>query len=470
MINLTAWGAAKTTTGSFHLLDIDGRKIVLDCGMYQGKRDLAREYNSTFPCDPAEVDALVLSHAHIDHCGNIPVFAKRGFRGAIHCTAATEDLTRVLLLDSAFIQEKDAQFVNKLRRRRDQGPVQPLYTVDDVDPALALFKRTSYYKDEEVVPGATVRFLEAGHILGSAQAQLDIKHKGGETRFVFSGDIGRGGNSILTDPDVPHDVDYLIMESTYGNRGHEPVKDLRPQLRDLVKRVYQRWGKVIIPAFSVGRTQEIVYQLNSLWNDGELPRMDVYVDSPLSTNVTNVFMSHPECFNRATRDLLRRDPNVFGFDTLKYVKNVEESKALNAIEKPCIIIAASGMCEAGRILHHLRNSIDDRKNCVLIVGFQAEHTLGRRIVERRETVRIFGEEQRLNAEVAVMEGFSAHADDDELREYAFRVKERGNRLKKIFLVHGELDQQTPLAEYLREALKVEVEIVERGAKYQVTDK
>lgn len=469
MITLTGWGAAKTTTGSHHLLDIDGHRIALDCGMFQGKRALAREYNTTFPVDPKSVDTLVLSHAHIDHCGNLPSFAKRGFKGPIHCTSATEDLTRVLLMDSAFIQEKDAAFASKLNSRRGEAKVEPLYTVDDVDPVMDLFQSLNYYQEKEIAPGVLLKFIEAGHILGAAQAQLDIRHKGGETRFVFSGDIGRSGNSILRDPEIPSDADFLIMESTYGNRSHEPVADLRPRLRDLVQRVYQRWGKIIIPAFSVGRTQEIVYQLNALWNAGELPKIDIYVDSPLSNNVTSVFNAHPECFNRATRDLLRSDPNVFGFETLKYVQNVEQSKALNAIEKPCIIIAASGMCEAGRVLHHLRNSIEDRRNCVLIVGYQAEHTLGRRILERQEFVRIFGEDQKLNAEVAVMEGFSAHADDDELRDYAFRVKERGNRLKKIFLVHGEPVQQEPLAAYLRESLGIGVEVVERGKKYKLTE-
>ncbi len=467
MIKLTGWGAAKTTTGSFHLLDIDDSRIVMDCGLFQGRRSVAREYNSNFPCPAESVDCMVLSHAHIDHCGNIPTFVKAGYTGPIHCTNATEDLTRILLMDSAHIQEKDTYFVNKIRRRKGEPALDPLYTMQDVDSVLPLFQSINYYRPSQIAPGVSLRFLEAGHILGSAQAQLDIRHKGGETRFVFSGDIGRGQNSILRDPEIPDDADYLIMESTYGARDHEPVKDLRNRLRDLVKRVYQRRGKIIIPAFSVGRTQEIVYQLNNLWNDGELPRMDVYVDSPLSNNVTRVFVAHPECFNRDVRDILRKDPNVFGFETLIYTQNVDESKALNELNKPAVIISASGMCEAGRILHHLRNSIQDPKNCVLIVGFQAEHTLGRRIVEKRKTVRIFGEEHSLRAEVAVMDGFSAHADQNELREYAFRVKERGNKLKRVFLVHGEKEQQEPFASWLRESLGVEVTSIERGETYTV---
>ena len=466
-INLTFWGAAQTTTGSFHVVEAGGHRIVLDCGLYQGRRKLAREYNSGFAIPPSEVSGLILSHAHIDHCGNLPTFVREGYDGPIYCTHATGDLARVLLMDSAYIQEKDAKFMNKIHKRKDEPLIDPLYTMDDAEAVLPHFVTVGYYREFCFARNICGKFLEAGHILGSAITEMDIESNGQTKRLVFSGDLGRGGNSILRDAEIPSDADYLIMESTYGGREHEPTENLRAGLRDLVKRVADRNGKIIIPAFSVGRTQEIVYQLNILFNAGELPRIPCFVDSPLSNNVTQVFRAHPDCFNRKTKDIMLNDPNPFGFELLRYTQTVDESKALNDINEPCIIISASGMCEAGRILHHLRNSIEDPKNCVLIVGFQAEHTLGRRIVERQETVRIFGEKHRLRAEVAVMNGFSAHADRHELKDFAFRVRERGERLKKIFLVHGEPSQQEPLAEYLRTSLGVEVYCPARGDQIQL---
>ncbi|MCB2153324.1 MBL fold metallo-hydrolase [bacterium] len=466
-IKLKFWGAAQTTTGSMHVIEAGGHRIVLDCGLYQGRRKLAEQYNGEFPMPPNTVSGVILSHAHIDHCGNLPTFVREGYEGPIYCTHATGDLSRVLLMDSAHIQEKDAAFVSKIRKRKGQDPVEPLYTMEDAEAVLPHFVTIGYYREFCFARNFCGKFLEAGHILGSAITEMDIETDGRNKRLVFSGDLGRGGNSILRDTEIPSDADYLIMESTYGAREHEPTANLRAGLRDLVKRVADRKGKIIIPAFSVGRTQEIVYQLNNLFNDGELPSIPCFVDSPLSNNVTQVFRSHPECFNRKTKDIMQSDPNPFGFELLRYTENVEESKALNDFNEPCIIISASGMCEAGRILHHLRNSIEDPRNCVLIVGFQAEHTLGRRIVERREKVRIFGEEHPLRAEVAVMNGFSAHADKHELKDFAFRVKERGERLKKIFLVHGEVSQQEPLAAYLREHLNVEVHCPARGDEIEL---
>ncbi len=467
MIKFTSWGAAQTTTGSLHLLQINGTKVVLDCGLYQGKRSLAREYNQNFPCDPAEVDCVILSHAHIDHCGNLPTFVRKGFKGPIYCTHATADLTRVLLRDSAYIQEKDATFMNKIHKRKGEQPITPLYTIEDAEAVFPQLVAMGYYRELTLSRNIDFKFLEAGHILGSAITQLDIRMNGTEKRLVFSGDIGRGHNSILRDPEIPSDTDYLIMESTYGARGTAPVANLRESLRDIVSRVAARGGKIIIPAFSVGRTQEIVYQLNNLVNANQLPNIPMIVDSPLSTNVTSIFRTHPECYNRGIRDVLMKDPNPFGFENLRYTQSVDESKALNDIKYPCIIISASGMCEAGRILHHLRNSISDPKNCVLIVGYQAEHTLGRRIVEKQDVVRIFGEEHRLRAEVEVLNGFSAHADESELKDFAFRVKERGDRLSKIYLVHGEIQQQEPLAKYLRHSLNVDVVIPERGQEHEM---
>ncbi len=468
-MKITFWGAAQSVTGSHHLVESRGRRLALDCGLFQGRRAEYFSRNREFPVSPEQVDALILSHAHIDHSGNIPNFVKQGFEGDIFCTHATQDLCRPMLLDSAYIQEKDISYLNKKRRRKGEPLADPLYNIRDVEPCLSLFVGVGYYRRREFAPGFEGKFLEAGHILGSAQAEIDIEEENGQPhRLVYSGDIGRGRRVMLRDPEIPSDTDTLIMESTYGNRLSPPVDDLREELADLVNRVADRDGKIIIPAFSVGRTQEIVYQLNWLFNEERIPRIPIFVDSPLSANVTEVFRNHLECFDLETRELLLTDPDPFGFQTLTYTRDVNESKALNTRKGPFIVISASGMCENGRILHHLRNSIENPANCILIVGYQAEHTLGRRIVEKEPLVKIFGEEYALRAEVKVLNGFSAHADRDELRKYAFRVQARsGGRLKRIFLVHGEPEPQQALAEYLRETLKVEVYTPEKGEVFEV---
>lgn len=469
-MKLTFWGAAGTTTGSLHLLEHHGGKIAIDCGLFQGRRAEYFAKNKEFPCDPADVTTLLLSHAHIDHTGNIPNFVKQGFRGDIYCTHATADLVRLLLLDSAHIQEKDIQFVNKKRARKKEPPLEPLYTIDDAERCLDMFVGTGYYRPMELDNGLTVKFLDAGHILGSAQVQLDLAHGNGGAphRLVYSGDIGRSKRVILRNPETPSEVDTLIMESTYGSRESPPFDNLKEDLRDLVNRVSERGGKIIVPAFSVGRTQQIVYQLNVLFNEEAIPRIPIFVDSPLSTNVTAVFRQHPECFNRQTRELLQTDDDVFGFDTLTYIRSVEESMELNDRKGSFMVISASGMCEAGRILHHLRNSIGNPNNCILICGYQAEHTLGRRLVERRKEVRIFGEEHELKAEVKVLNGFSGHADKEELREYAFRVEERsGGRLKKIYLVHGEEEGRQELGDWINTHLKARAILPKRGESFNI---
>ena len=443
-------GATHTVTGSMHMVHINGKKIILDCGMFQGRRAEAAERNKTFPFDPASVSAVVLSHAHIDHSGNLPNLVKHGFSGPIFATAATADLCRIMLLDSAHIQEKDAQFVSKKNSKKKLPPVEPLYTVDDVQPALDLFQEIPYDTDFAIVDGAHGRFVDAGHILGSASIVLTLDdpatHK--TKTLGFTGDLGRPNLPILRDPKFMGNVDALISESTYGGRFHASGDEMKSRFLDIIKRTTERGGKIIIPAFSIGRTQDIVYKLNELKNNGALPDIPVYVDSPLSFKATGIFRRHPECFDSETIELLKTDPDPFGFDRLTYIENVEESKKLNDSTEPSMIIAASGMCEAGRIVHHLANNIGNPKNTVLIVGYQAEHTLGRRLVEKEPIVRIFGEEYSVKCEVDVMNSFSAHADRNELMAY-YENFDRG-RLKNIYLVHGDEDQSQKFASGLKE--------------------
>ncbi len=443
-------GATHTVTGSMHMVHINGKKIILDCGMFQGRRAEAAERNKTFPFDPSSVSAVVLSHAHIDHSGNLPNLVKHGFSGPIFATAATADLCRIMLMDSAFIQEKDAQFVNRKNRKRGFPPVEPLYTVADVQPALDLFQEIPYDTEFPIIDGARGMFVDAGHILGSASVVLTLDDPATkkEMKLGFTGDLGRPNLPILRDPKFMGNVDALISESTYGGRFHSTSEEMKSHFLDIIKRTMNKGGKLIIPAFSIGRTQDIVYKLNELKNSGALPDIPVYVDSPLSTKATSIFRKHPECFDDEAIELLRKDPDPFGFDRLTYIENVEESKQLNETTEPCMIIAASGMCEAGRIVHHLANNIGNSKNTVLIVGYQAEHTLGRRLVEKEPIVRVFGEEYNVKCDVEVMNSFSAHADRNELMAY-FDNFDR-ERLKNIYLVHGDEDQSAKFASGLKE--------------------
>ena len=421
---LEFWGAAQSTTGSMHLLGIDGKRILLDCGLFQGRREETRQRNLSFPQSPSDYAAVVLSHAHIDHSGNLPNLVKQGFGGEIFATAATVDLCQAMLPDSAHIQERDLEYLNRKRERRGEPPVEPLYTMEDAQRTLDQFKATSYGKPFTVLSNLECTFLDAGHILGSAVVVLEAREDSTHRRVVFSGDLGRRDVPILRDPQTPDWADVLILESTYGNRRHEDIRGATERVYQVIERVAARGGKIIVPAFSVGRTQVFVYCLHELFNEGRLPRIPIFVDSPLSLNATEIFRRHPECYDAETREMLETSRDAFGFSGLHYVKSVEESKALNARPGPCVIISASGMCEAGRILHHLKNNIEDPANCVLVIGYMAENTLGRKIVERQNRVRIFGETYQLRAEVAILNVFSAHAGADDLAEFATQVAGR----------------------------------------------
>lgn len=433
-------GAAQTVTGSMHLVRTGTTTFLVDCGLYQGKRKEAFEINRTYDqFDPLEIDFIILTHAHIDHSGNLPTLVKNGFKGKIYSTFATRDLVTIMLRDSAHIQEKDIEFVNKRRKKKGQNLFEPLYTQEDAHDALKLFIGINYHHEIELTPDIKLTFVDAGHILGSAVSFLSIMENGKEIKVGFSGDLGRPNLPILKDPEKIRDVDYFICESTYGGRTHDNPLDSEQQLARVVNRAHQRNAKVIIPAFSVGRTQELVYALHRIFSRNDAPRIPVFVDSPLSVNATEVFRLHPECFDSETEEFLLRDKDPFGFNQLNYISEVSESKELNDIAGPMIIISSSGMCEAGRIQHHLRNNIENPNNIVLMVGYAAQHTLGRRIIDKEEIVKIFGQEHELKAEVIVLNSFSAHADADELIDYVNQFDKK--MLKHIFLVHGELDQQ-----------------------------
>ena len=441
-------GAAQTVTGSQHLLTVNGKKILLDCGIYQGKREDSYQRNKHFGFDPAEVDVLVLSHAHIDHSGNIPNLVKSGFSGDIVCTYATRDLCAIMLRDSGKIQEQDARYVNKKRLREGLPAREPIYTIADALASLRNFIGIGYDRPYTLFPGVTLTLYDAGHILGSAIVVLDIEDQESKKsrRVVFSGDIGRHDRPILNDPTYLDGADILIMESTYGNREHASQGADNTVLRDVVNRTVKRQGNVIVPAFAVGRTQEIVYRLYQLMDNGEIPSVPVYVDSPLAINATSVYQLHPEAYDEELAGYLLEGEDPFNARKMHYTRSVDQSKALNHLTESAVIISASGMAETGRIVHHLRNNIEDERNTVLIVGWQAPHTLGRRLVEKREEVRIFGRPHQLRAEVAVMNGFSGHADHSELLEWTGHMKQIP---AQTFLVHGELDAASQLAADLR---------------------
>jgi len=447
-------GAAREVTGSAHLLTLDsGYQILLDCGLYQGYNDEMEDFNRQFPFDPTNVDCLILSHAHIDHTGRVPKLVRDGFRGDIHSTHATRSLCSIMLLDSANIQEKDAAYYN--RKLKEKGESfddiafrEPLYTKADVQRSMDLFTGHAYDRWFRLNDQVEVLFRDAGHILGSASVTLRIQEGDRTVHLGFSGDVGRPDRPILRDPQDMPQLDYLICESTYGNRDHTSAPEENDALLRIIRSTcVEQKGKLIIPAFSVGRTQELVYMLDKLETAGELPRIPVYVDSPLSVNATMIFASHPECFDQNLSEYMLIDPNPFGFNGLKYIRKTEDSIALNDMDRPAIIISSAGMINAGRIKHHVRNNITDPRNTILIVGYCAPQTPGGRLREGADELRLFGKEYPVKAAVKIMDSFSAHADRNELWDF---MAPQQAQLKTVFLVHGTYDRQEPFAHLLRE--------------------
>jgi metallo-beta-lactamase family protein len=449
------FGATRTTTGSMYLFEINGKRLLLECGLFQGRRDETMERNRNFPFDPKQIDAMVLSHAHIDHCGNLPNLCRQGYDKNIYCTFATRDLASIMLEDSAQIQRDDAAFVSKKRAKQGQPPVEPLYSAADAEKAVRQFVAINYDRPFPVLDGVTVTFRDAGHILGSAQVVLDIREQGREFRYLFSGDVGRGDDDILRNPDRVENVDYLQVESTYGGREHSPKANANEEVGRLVRETLNRKGKVIIPSFSVGRTQQIVYTLHQLTLANQLSRVPIFVDSPLSVNATEIYRLHPECFNDTIYRFLREKENPFGMENLTYIREVAHSMKLNELKDPAIIISASGMAEAGRIRHHLKNNIGDPKNLILFIGYCAEHTLGAQILAKQNPVNIFGEPQEVRAQIASLDSFSGHADKNELRRY---VEGMTGDIKKICVIHGEEPQALAFAETLRR-LKPKAQVI-----------
>ena len=460
-------GAAREVTGSKHLIITDsGKKLLLDCGMFQGKGLETDSMNRDLMFDPSVIDHIILTHAHIDHSGLIPYMYKLGFRGSVICSNGTRDLCAIMLADSAFIQEHDTITFNKRRAKKGLPQVTPIYSQEDATACMKLFIGVPNEMKFRIDENIKVKFTNTGHMLGSGVANLEISEKGKIKRIAYTGDIGRPVDQILASPQAFPQADILITESTYGDRLHQDLKEADEELLNVVvSTCINKGGKLIIPAFSVGRTQEIVFTLNTFFNQGRLPKIDIFVDSPLAINATTVFRMHPECFNKNFSDVLKKDPDPFGFDNLFYINRKEDSKRLNDHKKPCVIISASGMMEAGRVKHHLANNISDPKNTVLIVGYCAPATLGAKIGRGDKEVSIFGEIHEVKAEVKRIESFSGHADYREL--ISFLNCQDKNALQKTFIVHGEYETQKKYVTYLQEAGFRNIEVPARGQEIEM---
>ncbi len=460
-IRLSFWGAAGQVTGSMHLLEAAGARVLLDGGLFQGHRTEARDLNANLQFDPRRIDAIILTHAHIDHNGRLPLLVARGFHGPIYTTPATRDLSAVMLLDAAHIQEKDLEF---LERHGKAGPAsEPLYTRADAVAVQDLTIGLPYRRLLHLRKNLSAEFTDAGHILGSASLDLRLSEPAPH-RLVFSGDIGRSGLPIVRDPVPPEGpIDTLIVESTYADRVHDSVADAENRLGEVIRKVAGRGGKVLVPAFALGRAQELIYALHRLWRNKAIPEIPVYVDSPLAVDVTAVFRLHPEIFD-ATERLVGNGAELFDFPLVRYVKDVADSKKLNTLTGPAVIVAASGMVESGRILHHLANHAGDHRNCILFVGFQAENTLGRRIQDGADKIRIFGQEYERRAEVVSLSGYSAHADRNELRDWVRRL---GGPIRRAFVVHGEPPALDAMATILKEEGVREAVIPKHGESFDL---
>jgi len=446
-MRFTAHGAARNVTGSKHVLTVGTRRVLLDCGLFQGRRQESERRNRRLPFDARSIDAVLLSHAHVDHCGSLPMLVKSGFHGPIFCTAATADLAEILLRDSAHVQGQDLEYLNRKRAKRGQPPLSPIYSEDDVEEVLPLFVPLDYDKPIRILPGLTAVFRDAGHILGSAIIEVEAEEKGARLKIVFTGDLGRKGMPILRDPYQVREADVLITESTYGGREHGEMKAVKERFAELVRWAVRRRGKIIVPSFAVGRTQRVAYELHSLMKDGRIPRIPIFVDSPLAVRATEIFRRHRECYDEEMMSLLAEHDDPLGFSRLTYVESVRDSKRLNDRPGPYVVVSASGMCEAGRVLHHLKNNITKRRNAVMIVGYQAEHTLGRRLAEGEKRVRIFGETYPVRARVVVFDEFSAHGDRHDLISFAEGIRRPPRR---TIIVHGSEDQALALGRALTE--------------------
>jgi metallo-beta-lactamase family protein len=465
-ISFYSLGGAGEVTGSKHMLEVDGRLFLIDCGAFQGRRAEADRKNRDFGVPADKIEAVILTHGHFDHCGLLPLLTKKGFKGNIYATPATRDIASLVMMDSAKIQARDAQYLgHKAAKKGESFNWEPLYTEQDAIQAASQMVTISYHRPIWIGNNVKLEFYDAGHILGSSMAFITIvKEDGTETRIAYTGDLGRKGKPIIRDPDLLPAADYIVLESTYGNRLHESTDDALAKLRDVAQRAVYSKGKILIPAFAVERTQELVYFFHKLVDDKSIPDIPIYVDSPMATNATTIFQVHPECYDQETKDaFVKHHKNPFGFSSLRFTMSVDESKSLNNMQGPLVIISADGMCEAGRIQHHLINNIEDPNTTILIVGYMAEHTLGRRIRERESEVKIHGEWFKLKARVEAINAFSAHADYQEMGEWLKAIDT--SRLKNILLVHGEAKVQTTFKNWLNEQGWKNVDIVKYGHTY-----
>jgi metallo-beta-lactamase family protein len=464
-MSLYSLGAAGEVTGSRHVLEIDGKSFMVDCGAFQGSRAEADRKNRNMVIESDRIEGIVLTHGHFDHCGMLPLLAKNGYRGNIYATPATRDISNLVMMDSANIQARDAEYLRKQARKTgEKFDWQPIYTEQDAIAATAQIMGVSYHRPFYMGDGVTCEFFDAGHILGSAMASITVGSNGARRNVLFSGDLGRRNKPIISDPELPPAPDYLVLESTYGNRLHGKTDDAMKMLAEIAEHAVANRGKILIPSFAIERTQELVYYFHLLVDEGIIPEIPIYVDSPMATNATTIFQVHPECYDEEIREaFIKHHKNPFGFNSLHFTSSVDESKALNEVKGPVIIISADGMCEAGRIQHHLIHNIGDPNTTILLVGFMAEHTLGRRIQNREDEVKIHGEWFKRRARVENINAFSAHADYDEAGRW-LKALDR-SRLRKIFLVHGEPKAQTAFKKYLEEQGFPETLIVKYGEVY-----